>query len=59
MLSHLKQKRECPGCGKAYEEPPSGTVRMVCEDCEIIFDGEVCRVLDEVVEETQRSSFGL
>ncbi|MDZ7689517.1 MAG: hypothetical protein U5J64_12560 [Halobacteriales archaeon] len=57
-MSQLKQKGECPECGKAYEEPPSGTVRMVCVDCEIIFDGEGCRSLDEVVEKAQRRSFG-
>lgn len=55
----LKQKRECPRCGTVDEQPPPGTIRVVCKDCEIIFDGEEYRQMEEIVKETQRSCFGL
>lgn len=59
MLSHLKQKGECPECGKAYQKPPSGTVTVVCGDCVVVFDGEEVRNIDEIVAESQRSRFGV
>jgi predicted amidophosphoribosyltransferase len=59
MLQSPKQMRECPGCGKAYEKPPPGAFRVVCEDCSIVFDGKSCRSIEEVVEKTHRSRFGL
>jgi hypothetical protein len=59
MLSQLKHKGECPECGKDYEKPPSGAFRVVCRDCRVVFDGEECRKVKEVLEETQRSCFGI
>gem|GEM_PF-6231611 len=59
MLSELKHEGECPECGKAYRKPPSGTVRVVCRSCEVVFDGKKCRQIEDLLEETQRSRFGV
>jgi len=59
MLSQLKQKGECPECGKDYRKPPSGAVKMVCEDCQVIFVGDECKKVEEIEQETQRSRFGV
>ena len=59
MLSQLRHKGECPECGKDYEKPPDGAVKVICRDCEVVFVGDGCRRMEELEKETQRSNFGV